>query len=169
MKWFIVGTALFMISLRFLFFQTESDRNLIESEAVKFTAQEAASAAAQYFIDTEYAEGRYIFNQEEGIKAAEYVIKTDLELDNNFMPTKYSYWRDQVSYTIEFFDEQTIGNTAGCTEFPCLYIHDTTDFSLAIAHPTVIITINTGRARYTFMTEPTVYRTGAHEWKEYSF
>lgn len=167
MKWFLIGGAVFMICLTFMLFQNDHDRHYLESRHVKFTAQEAAAAAAQYFDKEEYAEGRYVFNQVEGNLAAEYIIKHDLEIDNNFNPLPGSYWREKVTYTIEYFDDSTITNIGG---YPFLYTHSTTDFTLAVSHPTVIVTIYAGKTRYTILSnanQPKVYRTGAHEWKSY--
>lgn len=169
MKWFIIGGAMLMLSLWFMLFQNDNDRHLLESEHLKFTAQEAAAAAAQYFVEEDYAEGSYVFNQAEGIEAAEYIIKNNLELENDFEPQKSSYWTKKVTYNIEFFDDETITHTASCTQFPCLYVHETTDFALALTVPTIIITIYAGEARYTlFEKPPEVYRTGAHEWVDYN-
>lgn len=171
MKWFLIGGAMFILCLSFTIFQNEYDRHHLEAEHVKFTAQEAAAAAAQYFVDTEYAEGRYVFNQAQGILAAEHIIKNDLELNDKFEPLPGSYWTEKVTYTIEFFDDKTITNMGTCTGYPCLYTHPTTDFVLTITQPTVIVTIYAGKARYTTLglfEQPQVYRTGAHEWKSYA-
>lgn len=169
MKWFIIGGAIIVICAWFMLFQNDNDRHLLESEHVKFTAQEAAAAAAQYFMADDFAEGWYVFNEAEGKLAAEYVIKSNLELDDNFEPSTSSYWSEKVTYTIEFFDDNSIANTGSCTGYPCLYTHDTTDFSLAITVPTVIVTIYAGESRYVVLDNPpTVYRTGAHEWKDYN-
>lgn len=167
MKWFLMGSAFLVISTWFTLFQDQHDRHTLESEHVKWTAEQAAAAAAQYFVKNRYAEGFYVFNQAEGIQAAEYIIKSNLELDDNFDPLPGSYWTERVTYTIEFYDDDTIASTGTCTGYPCLYIHPTNDFSLAIAYPTVIVSIYTGKARYSIIAAPDVYRTGAYEWREY--
>lgn len=152
--------ALLIPDFMFLRFQDEynrAERHLIQ---LKYIAEEAAAAAAQYHDSVEYSKGKKVFNRVEAIKAAEYVIKKDLNLDNNYIPMEGSYWTDKVTYTIDFFDDSN-------TIYPYLYSHSSGMFTLAIGDPTVVITINVGKPRYFIATPPNnMFRTAAHEWKE---
>jgi len=159
MKSFIIGLAMFLLSIGFTVFQHDYHLHQQHTYHLKFTAKEAAAAACQYFIASEYAEGRFVFNRQEGIKAAEYIIKSHLKLDNHFFPQDNSYWREQITYTIQFFDDAN-------TTFPDIYQHEEGNFTLTITDPTVIITIDAGKPRYRLLDNPpNVIRTAAHEWK----
>lgn len=159
MKWFMVGGVMFVLCTMFMVFQDEHNRAIRYLEKGKFDAEEVAAAAAQYVVPAEYAKGNIVFNRSEAIRAAEFILKSRLRLDTNFVPIQ-TYWTDRIDYDIEFFDES---NTA----FPYLYEHDTSYFSLLLTGPTVIVTIHFGKARYSLY-DPggALFRTAAHEWKE---
>jgi hypothetical protein len=158
MKIFLLWISLLLVSFIFLQYVDEYNRAERHLLRLKYVAEEAAAAAAQYQDNLQYSNGRKVFNQVEGIKAAEYVIKESLNLDNNFVPQAGSYWRDKITYRIEFFDDS---NTA----YPMLYSHPSSRFTLAIGDPTVIVTINAGRPRFSIAPEPSnLFRTAAHEW-----
>lgn len=159
MKNFILGISIVIFCTFGLVFA--QDDNLFQSNIhkLKFIAKEAAAAAGQYYIDSEYAEGRVVFNRTEGIKAAEYIIKQQLKLDNSFNPLNNSYWRDHVTYQILFFDDSN-------TTYPTLYTDPDNSFTLAIGDPTVVVRINAGQGRYrTLSFQPRGIRTAAYEWK----
>lgn len=161
MKTFLMGAAMVLLFTLFLYFQEDHDRFQRYDFRAKYAAEEAAAAAAQYIQNDQYGEGKLVFNQEEAIKAAEYMLKTHLSLDNQFKPIPGTYWLDQMSYKIEFFDESN-------TTFPKLYEHESNYFTMVITDPTVVITVNLGRPRYrvVFKNAPPVFRTAAHTWKE---
>ncbi len=72
---FLIGVLLIFISAWFTAYQDQYNRYERYMLKAKFDAEEVAAAAAQYFMPIEYSEGKYVFNQQEGIKAAEYILK----------------------------------------------------------------------------------------------
>lgn len=159
MKSLIIGIAIFFISMTFTVFQQDYNLHQQHLYNLKFTAQEASAAAAQYIVNDYYKEGMLVFNQSEGTKAAEYIIQKQLKVDENLLPLAGSYWRNQVNYQLEFFDDSN-------STFPFLYTHYTNSFTLTIREPTVIVTIDAGKPRYRIFTDlPNSIRVAAHEWK----
>lgn len=160
MKVFLIGMAMALVSMLFIVFQEEYNRFNRYLHKEKFTTEEVAAAASQYRYLSDYSEGRIVFNQPEAIKAAEYVLKKNLKLNEDFTPLDNSYWKDTISYTIEFFDDSN-------TTFPFLYEHDTNYFTLTLTDPTVIVTINLGSPDFsTFTNSHSFFRTAAHTWQE---
>ncbi|WP_240416482.1 hypothetical protein [Paenibacillus periandrae] len=159
MKIFILWMSLFLLNMTFLNIQDEYNRAERQYIKLKYIAEEAAAAATQYHDSIAYSNGSMVFNQSEGIKAAEYVIRKGLNLDNNFIPMPGSYWIDKVTYNIQFFDDSN-------SSYPILYNHSSGYFSMAIGDPSVVITIMVGKPRYSIVTPPRLFRTAAHEWKE---
>ncbi|MFE5324644.1 hypothetical protein ACFQ88_38990 [Paenibacillus sp. NPDC056579] len=159
MKVFILSIVLVLLAT--IMMVNSQDHNTAQRYLydLKFVAEEAAAAAAQYYVKNQYAQGRYQFDQDKGIVAAEYVIKKNLKLDDQFVPLSNSYWQEKITYSIEFFDDLN-------TTYPYLYQHTSGDFTLAIGDPTVVVTINAGKARYRVLTAPSLYRTAAHTFKE---
>lgn len=160
MKPFIIGLALFFVSMVFTIFQQDYNIHQEQTYNVKFTALEAANAASQYIMVDSYKEGKLVFNQIEGTKAAEEIIKSQLKLDENMMPLTGSYWQEQVKYSLEFFDDAN-------AVFPFLYNSKQVPFSLTITNPTVVITIDAGQPRYRvkYSNLSDVTRIAAQEWK----
>ena len=102
-----------------------------------------------------------IFNKTESIKAIEEVIKVHLNLDDNFMPLHNSYWTEKVTYKAYFYDDNN------CT-YPYLFTDDITGFSYVIRNPTVVVTINAGKARYSLSfikSNSDNIRIAAHTWE----
>jgi hypothetical protein len=157
MKQFIVGLAIAILCTMSLCYTQDRNMHLRQLSKLKFVAEESAAAAAQYFDKVEYSEGRYVFNQVEGIKAAEYVMKYNLNLNDDFTPKSESYWTDKITYKIKFYDDLN-------TIYPFLYSDG--GIALTIGSPTVIVEINAGKTRYRLMSSPPIaVRTAAHEWK----
>lgn len=157
---FLIGVLLIFISAWFTAYQDQYNRYERYMLKAKFDAEEVAAAAAQYFMPIEYSEGKYVFNQQEGIKAAEYILKKRLELDNAFKPSLNTYWTDTITYKIEFFDDSN-------TIYPYLYTHESSYFTEVITNPTVVVTINLGKPRFSTISNPTeVFRTAAHTFRE---
>lgn len=157
MIWTFLLVTVLTITLAF-----KADYRLMYREDVdlKFYAQEAAAAGAQYFDVTKYGEGQLVFNQEEAKKAIEYMIQKNLKLDSQFRPQKGSYWTDQIKYKAEFFDDSN-------TTFPYLYSHESTYFTQLLTDPTVVVTIDAGRPRFRLYGDPPrMLRVGAHSWEE---
>ena len=160
MKSYIIGVAMFIVFMIFTVFQYDYNLHQQYLYNLKFAAQEAAAAGSQYWSKAEFAEGRFIFNQTEGKKAAEYIIRQQLKLDEFLQPLSGSYWQEKVTYTMEFFDDSN-------SNFPFLYENADHLFTITIAEPSVVITINAGKPRYRLIENPPdAVRVAAHEWKE---
>lgn len=161
MKPFLVGLATILMCGIWQNFAQDDALYLRKNLYLEFVAQEAAAAAAQYYDYMEYSQGRKVFNQIEGIKAVEYIIKSDLNLDVSFTPSVNSYWSDPITYQIFFYDDSN-------TVFPIIYTDSETNYVLTIGDPTIIVKINAGKGRYRLITtQPRAIRTAAHEWKSY--
>ncbi|WP_291633734.1 hypothetical protein [Clostridium sp.] len=159
MKQFIVGWAIVLLSLNWLSYKQDNYMHQEQMLRLKRVCQEAAVAGAQYFDKSQYRYGKYVFNQSEGTKAVEEIIKYNLKLDNNFVPLANTYWQDKITYTITFLDDSN-------TVYPLLYTDPSGMLTHAITSPTVVIAINAGKTRYRLITNPpTAFRVSAHAWK----
>lgn len=161
MKYFIFGLAVILICTFFAVFQQDYNLHELQMDKVKFVAEEAAAAAAQYYSYQKYSDGIFVFTQSEGVKAAEYIIKTNLNLDNNFNPNPNNYWTDKITYQIQFLDDESVS-------FPYQYTDADTGRIETIVSPTVTVKINCGKARYRvpyIQIIPPSIRQAAHEWK----
>lgn len=126
---------------------------------LKDVCQEAGAAGAQYFDKYQFSNGKFVFNQLEGTKAAEEIIKYNLKLDNNFVPLPNTYWQDKVTYKITFLDDSN-------TIYPFLYTDPSGMLTHAITTPTVVVSINAGKTRYrTISNPPSAFRVSAHSWE----
>lgn len=159
MKSYIIGLALFILFMVFTIFQADYNRHQEKLQQLKYIAEEAAAAAAQYIDSNQYRWGNLVFNQTAGNLAADRVIKKNMELDSELRPSLYSSWYEQVTYTIHYFDDLTV-------EFPYEF-HDS-DFQpvFAIGAPTVLVILNAGQANYRFYQgSPDILALAAHEWQ----
>jgi len=161
MKVFIIGLAVVIVCTYFIVFQQDYNLNQLENMEVKFVAEEAAAAAAQYYDKLSFSNGIYKLNPIEGTKAAEYIIKKDLKLNDDFTPIADTYWTDRITYTIEYFDDTN-------TTYPLEYNNASISYTDTVVAPTVIVTINCGRAKYRvpyiINTQQNI-RAAAHEFK----
>ena len=161
MKQFIIAAAILLFGVFVQIYNEDNNTYNRYNQVLKFVAEEAAAAAAQYYSKEDYGEGMIVFDQTEGVKAAEYVIKKNLYLDDSFMPIPNNYFKEKVNYTIEFFDHSS-------SSFPFLYTHDVIFFTEAIGDPTVVVTIDAGLARHRTLDTtdiPVLIRAASHEWK----
>jgi hypothetical protein len=159
MQELLISWALVIVCMTGIFGQEDINAHQRQLGKLKFVCEESAAGAAQFRVESQYSIGKYVFNQAESIKAAEYYIKKDLNLDNNFNPIGNNYWTDKITYTIEFFDDS---NTA----FPYLYKHPSGAMTQVLASPTIVITIYAGKPRYrNIKNVPNSFRIAAHAWK----
>lgn len=160
MKILLWTFAIVLIMTFVVVYQDDYNQLYRENINLKFYSQEAAAAAAQYFVVEEYSEGRMVFNREEAVRAAEYVLQQNLKLNEDFVPLHNSYWKEAVHYDIEFFDE-------GNTFFPYLYEHPSEYFILLMTAPTVVVTVDAGRPAFRLFEDiPRMLRVGAHTWQQ---
>lgn len=159
MKAFLFGIAAFIFSLFVWLFCHDYNLNHMYYMQIR-TATEEASVAATMFIDPqEESEGRIVFNQVEGNKAIKAIIKSMLKTNDGLNPVEGSYWQDQISYNVYFYDDSN-------TTYPYSFTDPETGFKYKVIRPSVIVTINAGKARYTVkgvIDETQNIRSAAHE------
>ncbi len=153
-------------------------RHLFE---LKYVAGEMAAAAAQYYDFEEYSLGNKKFLRdggtgypEDGLKSAHYILERQLPVrmesqpgawvqdnvyEGSVLPIRGGYAQERVNYRIEFID----------SNIPFLYEYlyeGRVLFTQVIAHPTVVVKINTGRPRYRVLDiYPDSQRISFHEWR----
>lgn len=160
MKILIWAFPIVVLMTLVLVFQEDFNQLHRQTMKLKFHTQEAAAAAAQFFDLNDYGQGKLVFNQEEAVRAAEYVLQHNLILDEDFSPRTDSYWQEVVRYEIEFYDESN-------TNFPYLYEHASTYFTLLLTAPTVIVTVDAGTPQLRLWNDSRgIMRTGAHTWQQ---
>lgn len=143
MKAFLFGIAAFIFSMLVWLFCHDYNLNHIYYMQLRTATEEASVAATMFTELQEENEGRIVFNQEEGHKAIAQMIKTMLKTDDDLKPTETSYWQDKIKYTAYFFDDSN-------TVYPQTFTDPETGYKFEVKKPTVIVTINAGKARYTF-------------------
>jgi hypothetical protein len=160
MKSLIVGLALSILFVSFTIYQQDHNSYIRALESLKYVADECSASASLYFDKSEYAEGRMVFNQSEGIKAIEYILKKGLKLDDSLNPLPNTYWTEQVDYKVYFYDDSN-------STFPFLFVDPDTSFTKTISEPTVIVTINAGKPRYrlSFITASDAIRSSSYEYE----
>ena len=182
MKEFIVGIGLFIVFTFSIIYQHDYNRHQEEIHRLKAVSEEVAAAASQYFNRSQYGEGFYVFNELEGIKAAEIVIRTNLYLNDDLSPKNYSYWKntDKVKYQMDLISSTKIVSVTNgvisktvpdTTPFPKTYsfIHYGVQRSPILFGPSVVVTINTGKASYTLidiLQRGNNFRTSIHTLEE---
>lgn len=161
MKPFIIGTAAILLSIIFYSFMHDYNLNKQALEDLKVVCEEASVAGALFIDNTEYGEGKIVFNLAESNKAIEAVIIAMLELDNAMNPTTATYWKEKIAYKTYFYDDSN-------TTYPCLFSDTDTGYTTLIKAPTVVVTINAGKGRYAL---PILknggdnIRSSAHTWE----
>lgn len=129
---------------------------------LKYICEEASASGSLFLNNSEYSNGRIVFNQTECDKAIRAQIINLLRLDDSMIPKSNSYWTDTIKYKVYYFDDSN-------TSYPYLFKDDDTFFTQVITDPTVIVTINAGKARYRiplFKNTENFIRSAAHELKE---
>ncbi|PYG84327.1 hypothetical protein LY28_03641 [Ruminiclostridium sufflavum DSM 19573] len=159
MKAFLFGIAAFIFSMLVWLFCHDYNLNHIYYMQLRTAAEEASIAAAVFTDPLEEKEGRIVFNSEEGHKAIRAMLETMLKTDSDLNPLEGSYWQDKIKYTAYFFDDSN-------TVYPKAFTDPETGYKFEVKKPAVIVTINTGKARYTlgeiFGSQPNI-RSAAHE------
>lgn len=161
MKAFIVGAAALILSLFCYAFNTDFNLNKHANNELRFVCEEASAAGTLFLEMNQFSTGRIVFNREESLRAIEAVIISMLKLDVNMNPTSESYWQEQISYNAYFYDDSN-------TTYPYLFTDPETGFVYLVKKPTVIVTINAGKARYSLQflkNGPDNIRSAAHAWE----
>ncbi|GKX28706.1 hypothetical protein SH1V18_11860 [Vallitalea longa] len=159
MKPFLFTLAMLILFAIFLTYQTDNNTYIRQLEKLKYVADECSGAAGLLYDEEAYSEGITVYNQEEGKKIIKYLIKENLELEDEHSPSESSYWKDEVQYEIIFFDNSN-------TSFPYYYTDSQERFTKLIAEPTIIVEINTGEPpfRLKFLPRKDAIRSSAYEY-----
>lgn len=161
MKILIVTAGISVVFLLFIAFQVDHNRYLEQQVEIKSAAQDAADAAALYYDQESYAIGKKIFDQAEGIKAAQAIIENQTMLPAG------------IHYTVYFLDESGMSTYQGGAfvgianiTLPYLFTELQTGYTKQINNSTVIVTIDAGTFEYTlpFLSDPPLIRTSSYEY-----
>lgn len=142
MKAFLFGIAAFFFGLFVWLFCHDYNMNHMYYNQLRTAAEEASVSAALFTDPEQENEGKVVFNREEGDKAIKAMLKSMLKTDDTLNPTEGSYWQDKISYKAYFFDDSN-------TEYPKTFTDPDTGFRFEVQKPTVVVTVNAGKARYT--------------------
>lgn len=162
MKPFLIGMASFLLAAMLYSFVHDYNLNRHALNELRLTCEEASAAGALFIQNEDYSRGQKLFNKTESLKAIDAVMQEILKLDEDMNPVMGSYWRDTVQYSAYFYDDSN-------TVYPYSFEDPSTGFTTLVTEPTVIVTINAGKARYAMtllMNGPDTIRSAAHEWKE---
>jgi len=159
MKAFLFGVAAFFLGLFIWLFCHDYNLHHMHYAQLRTTAEEASVAATLFTYPQEEREGRIVFNQVEGHKAITAMLIAMLKTDDSLSPVEGSYWQDKITYTAYFFDDLN-------TSYPQTFTDPETGFRFVIQRPSVIVTVNAGKARYTIngtVDNTANIRSAAHE------
>lgn len=161
MKVWIFGFICILLLLMYNVFHQDYGLNERHLQDLKVVCEEASVAGALFVDQTEFKDGRIVFNQQESIKAIEAQIQAMLKLSASLSPTSSSYWIDQIKYQAYFFDDSN-------TTYPHSFTDTDTGYTTLIKQPTVVVTINAGKARYrlpAFKNANDNIRSSSHVWE----
>ncbi len=159
MKAFLFGIAAFFFGLIVWLFCHDYNLNHMHYNQLRTVAEEASVAATLFTNSLAESEGNIVFNPTEGHKAIKAVLKSMLKTDENLNPVEGSYWQEQITYKAYFFDDSN-------TTYPKSFTDPETGFKFEVLRPSVVVTINAGKARYTMpgiIDDTPNIRSAAHE------
>ena len=161
MKPFLFTIAMVILYSIFLIYQTDNNSYIRQLENLKYVADECAGAASLYYDEELFSKGLIVYNQEEGKKAIEYILKTSLKTESDLTPLSNSYWQEQIEYEVYFLDNSN-------TTFPVMFVDNRTSYNKLITEPTIIVTVDAGKPRFrlSFLKPERVIRTSAYEYYE---
>lgn len=175
MKPLLAGIAIIIILLFMLVFQIDNYNCRLQTDFLKYCADEASNSASLMYDEIEYNRGNKIFTEEEGIKSIEKIIKYYLKTDDNLVPLSNSYWKDKITYTAYFFDDDLecrvykdgIYDSSFNFTYPYLYTDEDLNYNKSIGTANVIVTINAGRGTYSliFLNDPIIVRSSGYEYE----
>lgn len=166
MKWFIFVIAMFIVFSFFLVFKHNANLHKENTYHLKFVVEEAAAASGQYFLIDRFGEGEFVFNQAEGIKALEFILIGQLNLNADLTPGEKTYWQrtDKIIYQYEFIDDS---NKSEAYPFTMNYSHPNGEIEFLIEGPSVLLQVNVGKAKYDWLTtDDENYHISLYTWEE---
>lgn len=176
MKPLIVGLAVTVLYATFLIFQVDNNLFLIQVEALKTVSEDCSTAATLLYDMEAFKLGKKVFNQQEGNKAIAYLLKKNLNLDENLNPRESSYWTDQIDYYTTYYDDSSFMYVYHKDEliekkpfsYNDLYTDIILEYKKTITEPVVIVTIMAGKGKYrlSFIDETSIIatRSSAYEY-----
>jgi len=154
---FILGLAVTIVSSFGLVMQQDHHIHQTQYQNLKFYSEEASAAAAQYLDLEEFSEGNFVFNQEEGRKAGESIIRENLNLNEDLEPEEGSYFEDTFEVEFLFYDDTNLDEEA--------IIYSSGKFHVVITEPTVVVRINAGDSRHRLIEPIKIMQVSAHSWE----
>lgn len=164
MKWFITGWAFLVLAAFGLVYQHNYNLHQEQIDYLKYVAQEAAAGAAQYFSEEKYGDGYLVYNQTEGNKAANAIVKELLYLNDDMSPTNKTYWKqtNKVTVELQYFDEENY-----TFPYDYTYEHPNGSTHFIMYGPSVIVKVNVGKAKYDWLSnDKELYRIGMYTFEE---
>lgn len=161
MKALIVGAASLILALFCYSFNNDFAVNRQANTNLRVVCEEASVAGTLFIEQTQFSNGKIVFNKDESNKAIEAIISSMLKLDGNFNTTGESYWQDKICHKVYFHDDSN-------TVYPHLFTDPDTGFIHLVKAPTIIVTINAGKGRYALeflQNGPDNIRSAAHTWE----
>lgn len=163
MKGFIVGVALSILLIIFLFFIQCYYELKIQEVNLKYCADECSSTAVLYYdvvLEKNSLEGLKIFKENEGIIGVESIIDSYLNVNKDLNFVNGKIFKDRLHYSVYFFNgngkcdvyqDGTKDKSFNFT-FPYLYKDNLLEYYKCISEPNVIVTINIGKYYSQFFT-----------------
>lgn len=157
MKEMILGLSMSLLMITILLTIGDLDQYKEQRIRLKGVSEEVAAAAAQYKTLDKYADGFLHFEQTEGTKAANYTLQRHLNLNNTLVPQAPNYWINtpNVKYEITYIDYSNyksylVNPADDAVAFPKEYrfTHFGETFSTILFGPSVVVSINAGKANY---------------------
>ncbi len=176
MKGVLITAAMAIVLSIFTVFQFDNDTFSRQQELLKYAADDCSEVAVLYYDPDRYAEGIKIFNKEEGNRAIAFILRDNLNL-NEDLTSNNPYLKGEFKYytyyfdgngRISVYDGDRLINQENDIEYPHLFQEDTTGFQEIIYEPTVIVTIDAGKFdfRLGFLDDPDCIRTSGYEYVE---
>jgi hypothetical protein len=164
MKEFIITVAVLIIYAIITVFGQDFNMDMRQNFDLKYAADECSASASLFYDPVAYSEGKIIFEQDKCKQAIDNQMQSILKLDTSFNPLPGSYYQDQITYKVYYYDYSN-------TDFSVPQVHKDKDtgYTVPITSPTVVITINSGRSRYRltlFNNIASTVRSGSHTWQE---
>lgn len=175
MKVLIFTCAISLLFSIFTLFQYDSNQRLKWQERIKWEADNASDAAALYYNPEEFSKGLKVFNKSEGNKAAEYVLKHNLDPDGNGV-IQNECLKEKFEYYIYYFDgngtmtyyKENTKLKEESFEFPYRFREPLTGYEQMIYGASVVVTIDAGAFDYSvsFIEDSQIIRTSGYEYVE---
>lgn len=174
MKIYITTAAIVVLFAVLTVFFSENISYQVLQDELKVAATDAADAALLYYDEQSYAEGIKVFKRDEGMRAAEQVLKDSKVINDDFSVKESKYVSGIVEYDVYFFDEagnsylyeNGILSSVGTFEFPYTFTEPRLGHSEIINDATVVVVLDAGEFDYSLpvLPDPKAIRMSAYEY-----